>query len=169
MTYGAIQKRLKAQSGKGCSNSTLKPVYAEWKRETEYSPRIESDPELPPAVQKSLIAIGHTILREGEERARSKLAEQQRQLDRQAEILLEVDGEIAIAADRLEEEIANLRLEVTGSTKPWPGPRRAAVIPSPNISRASPPPRNPVRWPPSQPRRPTSTRRTHERRIPTLC
>ncbi|QEE41014.1 MULTISPECIES: DNA-binding protein [unclassified Methylobacterium] len=111
VTYKAVRGRLKAAGGK-CSYTTLKPVLAEWKADTEYMARIEGDPDLPESVQKGLLALGHLILREGEEKARRKLSEQERKLARQAEFLLEGDDELALAADRMEEEIVGLREEI---------------------------------------------------------
>jgi len=112
VTYRAIRKVMEGQPGGACSNSTLKPIFDQWKLDTGYKQKIESDPDLSPTVQKSLIALGHAILKEGEEKAQAKLAEQRRLLDRQAEIMLATDSEIAMAADRMEAEIVRLEAEI---------------------------------------------------------
>ncbi|WP_419951610.1 DNA-binding protein [Methylobacterium sp.] len=142
VTYTAVRERLKRdgeRDGKACSYSDLKPILNRWKADTGYLAKIESEASLPEAVQKGLIALGHAILREGEEMARAKLTAQQRDVDQLREMLLHGDDELAMAADRMEGEIERLDAEVKRLHEALARAQQAAVTPEPEAPPSVPP------------------------------
>ncbi|POR42189.1 DNA-binding protein [Methylobacterium sp. V23] len=112
VTNATVRKHLKDQDIK-CSYTRLVPLVAEWKAHREYLKRIEGEATLPDTVQTALIHLGRMILAEGaaKEQARAKALKDAE--GRAVEKAQEGRDEVLLAADRMEEEIASLRLEVT--------------------------------------------------------